>query len=189
MTSSLKSARSAFTLIEIMIVMVVIGMLATIAIPRFFRKTPQSDWTTIVDEINNLVYYARQEAISTHKVYRLHFVAKKDETDSVMVEVEENDPEKAGRKIYLPVKSYYFNPVYKLPEIIEIEAVYHGKEEQLSENKSNAYCHVIPDGLVQETLIHLVRTEEKQESKSSLTMLPFFGKFELTKGFLKPEAF
>jgi len=178
---------NGFTLLEIMIVMVVIGMLATITIPRFFRKTPQTDWVTITDEINNLVYYARQEAISNHQVYRLHFFAKAGEPHRVVVEIEQDDLEKAGKKIYQPIKSSYFNPVYTLPEIIEIEAVYHGKEEELGENKSEAFCYVIPNGLVQETLLHLIRTQEEKESKASLIMLPFSGKFELREGFIKPE--
>ena len=103
------------------------------------------------------------------------------------INYEEDDPEKPGAKIFVPSTSYYFKPEYTFPKEIKLYEIYQRRQEQLSENKGKAYCYIIPDGLVQDILIHLVRKYEDQESKASLQMVPFFGTVELFKGFKKPE--
>lgn len=171
--------RSAFTLIEILIVVVVIGMMATMALPRLIRKPPTAKWETVLDELNNLVYYARQKAISTQHTYRLHFESTRKLNDIVQVEIEKDDPEKPGQKLYLPEKSYYFNPIYKFPTEITIQAVYHGKKNMLEEHNNHAYCYIIPNGLVQDISLHLERTQDEEKTKKIFKTSPFFGKFEL----------
>lgn len=177
----------AFSLVELMVVMVVIGILATMALPRLAKKKPSTEWKNVLEEVNNLVYYARQEAISTQNTYRLHFQSKKTAVDTVQVELEGPDPQKPTHKIYRTVRSHYFKPIYTFPEEITIHEVYHGKQKQFEENKNHAYCYVIPNGLVQEILVHLERTRNGEKSKVTFKMSPFFGKFELLEGFVKHE--
>ena len=57
----------------------------------------------------------------------------------------------------------------------------------LEENKQHAYCYVIPDGLVQDVLIHVTRTYKEQTSRMSLRMKPFYGMFELLEGHERPS--
>lgn len=179
--------KDAFTLVEIMLVMVVIGVMATMTIPRLIRKSPQAKWESVLSEANALLYYARQEAVSTYKVHRLHFWVKNGKS-SVIVEVESNNPEKPTKKIYTPTKSHYFNPTYTFPERISIEAIYTGKTEQLDKYRDHAYCYVIPNGLVQEVFVHLLKEEEgKKPEKRTLTVSPFLGKFDLYEGYQKPK--
>jgi type II secretory pathway pseudopilin PulG len=169
-----------------MLVMVVIGILATMTLPRLIRRSPSAKWEVILDEVNSLLYFARQEAISTYKVHRLHFVVKGAEK-YVVVEIESDDPEKPTRKIYTPTKSYYFKPRYTFPETISIEAVYDGKIEQLDKYRDHAYCYIVPNGLVQEIFIHLLKEEEgRPPEKRTLTVSPFLGKFEIHEGYKKP---
>lgn len=186
----LSKTNNGFTLLEILIVTVVIAFAATMTLPRFFKKKPTARWETVLDELNNLVDYARQEAISKHIVYRLHFQPERDGKYRVQVEIEQDHPEKRGQKIYQTIKSYYFNPIYTFPEPISMHAIYQHNKEQMALNKQHAYCYVIPNGLVQETVLHLVRKAEdetKQESKMTFRMSPFFGKFEMEKGFVKQK--
>jgi prepilin-type N-terminal cleavage/methylation domain-containing protein len=170
---------AAFTLIEVLLVVVVIGIMATMTIPRLTRKPPTAEWETVLDELNNLVYYARQKAISSQQVYRLHFESTGKLHDIVQVEIEKDNPEKPGQKLYLPEKSYYFNPIYKFPAEITIQAVYHGKKNMLEEHNNHAYCYIIPNGLVQDISLHLERTQEEETTKKVFKTSPFFGKFEI----------
>lgn len=170
-----------------MLVVVVIGIIATTVLPRFMTKKPADQWEAVLDEINNLVYFARQEAISKQRVYRIHFKSTRKANDIAIVEIESDDPDKPGKKIYSPVESYYFKPKYTFPSSITLQAVFHGKEEQLSQNKQNAFCYVIPNGLVQEIFIHLLKTEDEKQTKVTFKVSPFFGKFEMLKGFVKPK--
>lgn len=177
--------KNAFTLIELLLTIVVVGILATMALPRLIRKDSTTKLETVTTELNNLLYYARQEAISKHKNFRLHFIAKK--VHEVFVEMETEDPEKPSKSIFIPVKSFYFNPKYTFPKQIEIQAAYLGKTNMLEENKDHAYIHVVPDGLVEEVIIHLFKKDGNEETRSSLKVLPFLGKFELIKGHIKPK--
>jgi|SaaInlLV_10m_DNA_2_1039722.scaffolds.fasta_scaffold00006_111 prepilin-type N-terminal cleavage/methylation domain-containing protein len=179
---------AAFSLIEILIVVVVIGVLATLAVPKLIRKSPETSWEYVVDELNNLVYFARQEAISKQKNHRIVFFVGEKES-SAHVEIGEENPENTSETIFKPAYSYYYNPKYIFPKNISIAEVFLGKEELLKSNKNKtAYCYVIPHGLVQEILIHLTRREEDGTiSKTTLKMAPFFGRFDLYKGFSKPQ--
>jgi len=181
-----KACRQAFTIIEIMLVVVVIGVVATIAAPRIMRKPPSAKWENVLEELNNLVSYARQEAIANYKIYRLHFKITRENRSLVQVELEQDDQEKPVRKLYTTVKSYYFNPQYSFPEPITMHGVYHSKTNELEENNLHAYCYIIPNGLVQATWIHLERTNDKK-STVTFEMQPFFGKFVLRKNFIKPK--
>ena len=154
--------------------------------PRLIRKSPTAKWESVLDEVNNLLYFAKQEAIASHKTYRLHFFIKRGKS-SVIVEVESPNPEKPEKKMYKKITSYYFNPIYNFPKEISLQAVYHGKIDQLDEYNDNAYCYIIPNGLVQEIYVHLLKEENGRESKRTFKIEPFLGKFELIEGFVKPK--
>jgi len=180
-------ARRAFTMIEMMVVIFLIGVVATIAIPKLAYKTPQAEWSTVLDDLNNLVLFARQEAISNQKIYRLTFNQNGEKPDSVTIELEGNDPEKVGKKIYTPVDSYYLKTRYEFHPSIKLKAFYHGKREQFYGGDGDNHCYIIHDGLVQDVLVHLSKIENNIEFKVSFKMMPFYGKFELIDGFARPE--
>lgn len=182
---------TGFTLLEILVVLFLIGIMATLGVPRFLLdRQPKAEWPAIVDEINNLVIFARQEAISNQAIYRLVFKKQKKGRDFIVVQREGLDPENPLKKMYKTVSSSYIQTKYELPENVHFNAVYHGREEQFEESKNEGYCYVIPDGLVQEAVINLVKIKnkkEKREEQVSLKMMPFYGKFEFLYGFIKPE--
>jgi prepilin-type N-terminal cleavage/methylation domain-containing protein len=184
---SLKAKHNAFTLLEILIVMVVIGFMATIISPWLFQKKPEATWDAVLDEVNDLVYFARQEAISNQITYRLFFRSNKEEPDFVVVEREEDNPEKPGSKIYKQVFSEYVNTRYTFPPNIKMQAFYVRREESFSENKDNAYCYVISNGLVEDAIIRITRVVDGAEQRASFKMAPFFGKFDYNQGFLRSE--
>jgi len=178
--------RRGFTLIEVMVVVVVIGILATMVLPRLTRKSPSAKWENVLDDLNNLVYFARQESISDHKTYRLHFIVDKDGIATVQIEIEDVDPEKPGATVFPRIKPMFFKPTYTFPKEIELKAVYHNREEELEANKNNAYCYIIGNGLVQQTILHLIKTERDKVDRVSFKMEPFLGKFELVQGLIAP---
>ena len=183
----LKKAVSAFTLVEMMVVIFLLGVMATTIVPRLLRRSPSVEWPNVLDDVNNLVFFARQEAIANHKLYRLTFKKSSKKSDCIMVEEEQEDPEKPQRKIFKQASSYIFNTKYTLPEETKISAVYHGREEMTAENKGQGFCHVIPDGLVQDILIHFTRATNEPQPYATFKMMPFFGKFEYLDGHVKPE--
>lgn len=180
-------AHRAFTMIEMMVVIFLIGLAATITIPRIAYKSPQAEWKIVLDDLNNLVIFARQEAISNQKIYRLTFKPNGSKPDTVTVEVEGQDPEKPQKKTYIPVPGFYLNTQYELHPSIKLKALYHGKKEQINSGDGDIHCYIIPDGLVQDVVVHMSKIENKIESKVTFRMMPFYGKFELLDGFVRPE--
>ena len=180
--------RVAFTLLEIMVVISIMAFMAAILAPRLLMKSPQAEWPAILADLNDIVFFARQEAISGQKICRLVFKANDTQPDSVIVEEELDNPEKRGSKIYRQVSSFYFNTHYTFHPTVKLKALYYGKHEYLSNNKGVGYCYVIPDGLVQDVLIHITRKDQDKgtEISASFTLAPFFGKFEFHDGFMRP---
>lgn len=181
------SKKKAFTLIEMMVVIVLIGILATLIIPRLYMRKPEAEWQNVLDSLNNMVFFARQEAISDQKVYRLLFNAKPNGSNFVVVEQEEIDEEEPTKKMYKQVKSYYFDTRYDFNEMIKMVAFYSNGKEQFEENKDIGLCYVVPNGLVQDVMIRLVRKKEDKTSKVSFKMMPFKGEFIMHEGYSRPE--
>jgi Tfp pilus assembly protein FimT len=178
----------AFTFLEMVVVLLLIGVIATVFIPKISRRSPTAEWSNVLDDLNNLVFFARQEAISNQRVYRLVFQSRQNAPDTVRVEQENDDPEKPGRKIYTPVSSYYFSATYQFSDQLKLKAVYSGKYDTLAEQRGNAFCYVIPDGLVQDIAVQITRRIDSVETGGTYRMNPFFGKFEFYDGYVKPEV-
>ncbi|MFH1644648.1 MAG: type II secretion system protein [bacterium] len=177
----------AFTLIEMMVVIILVGIMATIVIPRLYWRKPQTEWQNVLDDLNNMVFFARQEAVSDKKIYRLLFKSNQNEPDFIIVQEEGIDEENPTKKIYEQVRSYYFDTKYEFDESIKMVAFYSGGKEMFEENKNVGYCYVVPDGLVQDVMIRMIRRKDEKESKVSFKMMPFQGEFVMYEGFLKPE--
>jgi prepilin-type N-terminal cleavage/methylation domain-containing protein len=180
--------RQAFTMIEMMVVIFLIGVIATIVLPRLAYKTPQSEWRTVLYDLNNLALFARQEAISNHANYRLNFKSGGNSPDTMIIEREERDPENPNKIVYTKAESHYLKTNYQFHPTIKIKDFYHGKKNAMTDNTVDMCCYIVPDGLVQDILIHFTRNEKGVESKASFKMMPFYGRFEFHDDFIKPEA-
>lgn len=172
---------------ELMVIVAIIGFIGSSILPRLMRRPPSAEWPIVLDDINNLVMFARQEAISHQKVHRLNFKFAGKKGTLISVESAEDDPEKPGKKLFEKVDSLYFSTQYKLSEFIHLDNLFHGKLDEFAENNFEAYCYVVPNGLVQDSIIRLTRNYNDKESKVSLRMKPFLGKFELMLGHIRPE--
>lgn len=182
----MKREGNAFTLFEILAVLFIIAMASTYFIPRLVRRPPTVEWTIVVNELNNLVTFARQEAMAHRKNYRLTFHSAPQQTDSVRIEQEFDDVEKPGRKKYQSVSSYYVKTIYELAPAVRLRAVYLAKQEMLSEQRGYAFCYIASSGMVQEVVVQLERKIDTVESFQTLKMNPFFGRFDNDDGLVKP---
>jgi prepilin-type N-terminal cleavage/methylation domain-containing protein len=171
--------RKAFTILEMMIVIFLIGVVTIITIPRLAYRTPQSEWNTILYDLNNLAIFTRQEAIASQSTYRLNFKSNESKPDTLTIEHKEQDPENPSKQIFKQATSYYLNTIYQFHPTIKIKGFYLGKKNLLDATDEQMCCYVIHDGLMQDIIIHLNRIEKNITSKASLKVMPFYGKFEL----------
>ena len=185
---NVKKVSGAFTFIEMLVVLVVIGIMATIIFPWLFKRKPETEWPAALDQFNGLVSFAKHEAVARQKVHRLLFKSNKNEPDFIVVESEERDEEKPDKKVYKQVISEYIDTKYVLPAQIKMHYFYQdSREDEFNKNKQEAYCYIIPNGLVQNCIIHITRDIDDIEEQATFKMQPFFGTFEHHEGFLKPS--
>lgn len=181
---------NSFTLLEILIVLVVIGVATTIISTRLIRRKPEEKISNVLNEFNNLIFFARQEAMINRCNVRLFFKSEKYSQDFIVIE-KESAVAKAmvdtGKKIFKQIDSDYFETKYILPKTIKMQSFYKGKKEMFSDDKGRGYCYIVPNGLVQDVMIYLTRKLEYGEQKATFKTLPFFGKFEYFEGFVMLE--
>jgi prepilin-type N-terminal cleavage/methylation domain-containing protein len=67
-----KSGRNAFTLVEIMIVVAIIALLASIAVPNFLRARKRSQATRILEDLRQLDSASDEYAIENNKIGGMH---------------------------------------------------------------------------------------------------------------------
>ena len=167
--------------------MVVIGVMATIITPWLRKKEPSSELPAILAEFNDLIVFARQEAISNQKIYRVVFQSNPVEPDFVKIEIEQDNPEKPGEKIYNQIFSEYFNTKYDLPSSVRMKAFYKDKKNEFEENKGQGFCFIIPNGLVEPIMIQISKTLDENLIAVTFRMEPFKGEFELIQGHKRPD--
>ncbi|MGD1997484.1 MAG: prepilin-type N-terminal cleavage/methylation domain-containing protein [Candidatus Dependentiae bacterium] len=167
--------RPAFSMLEILVVLFIIGMMASLVGPRMVKRSPDATWPAVSDEFNNMLYFARQEAITSQQVHRLVFDQKKGMA-RVEVDVGESKP---GVRDYQEIHSHYFTSSYTLPDSLRLVSCKRGKKDLFDENKGIAYCYVVPHGLVEDLTLHLERAEADRTAAARLTVQPFLGSFTL----------
>ncbi len=67
-------AQKAFSLVELMIVIALIGIVATIAVPSYRDYIKKTDFRSAAREIISDLLYTKQRAISENRNYRISFV-------------------------------------------------------------------------------------------------------------------
>jgi prepilin-type N-terminal cleavage/methylation domain-containing protein len=159
-----------FSLLELLIAVVIIGLMA--AAPRLLVKKPGSDWTSINEELNNLLSYARHEAILKNKVHRLSI-----KTSSIEVEEEFFDAE-AHKTRFKAITSPYTDSRYSLPKNVQCTSLKLGKKNLFDEDEP--YIYIATSGLVQEVELGFERADKEKTSRTFAAQ-PFLGIFTQKK--------
>ena len=72
----LRSARTAFTLIELMVVIAIMGIILSMGIPSIYRVLHKEPLAKTVDDVRNVCLTARQQAILQGKMAEIVFHAE-----------------------------------------------------------------------------------------------------------------
>ncbi len=165
----------AFTLIEVLIVVAVMALM-TATLPRLAIYETKNAWPTINDELNDIAYLARQEAIMHGTMHQLlwHRVDGKDE---LTVRRLSQDPDDEKKKSFIPLAPG-IPSTYKLPDGVVVESVKLEKEDKWLRDAKGVGLVVTPDGLVQTGEVLLARTKRNVTDKVAFTMQAFLGNWK-----------
>jgi len=74
-----RAGRSAFTLVELMVVVVIIGLIGGVAVLSLDNVLPGQALNTAIDNLSDALYGARNEAIARSRKFEIHYQIDDDE--------------------------------------------------------------------------------------------------------------
>jgi len=178
-----------FTLIELMITLLIVGMLGALIVPNFRTKTPRYEREQFVARLGAQVQAAWQHALITRTVHRVVFDIKNRRVSveyACKVRGEKEKLEFQELKNWHGVTPIQWGAQFKIKQFI-IEGF-----DEMSRSTDRAtfevFFYVVPDGLTQAVTINLLDTKEMSNRKPrqfGLVLNPFTARFEYHDAFQK----
>lgn len=170
--------RPAFSLLEILIVLSIIGILAAIGFRSFTSRSAQTERLAFVENLNALMSTAVDQAVFSGHLQRVHVdligkeIALQEQQDKDF-----KDLPKAQRNTHV-----------EIPDSFEIQRFFINGQDEMDRSVSRAtlWYFVVPDGLVQPVTVHIADRAEPEGYQFSLVLNPFSGQFTFHEGAIKP---
>ena len=161
------STSKAFTLIELVVVLFIVALLASLVTPRIGTFLSQGDTDKAIRQLRGLVRYLTGMSVSTKSSYRLYYdlkegtcwVGRPNEEGEIIKE-----EEMLTRPLHLPAGVKFKD--LSTPRGVQKEGV--------------AYTEFFPTGWVEDTLIHL-----EGSSITTVRLLPLTGEVKVYEGYVE----
>jgi prepilin-type N-terminal cleavage/methylation domain-containing protein len=177
-------SNNGFTFIELVVVIMILGIVATMVVPNLQKRLPGYKRKAFVNELNTLLALGWQNALSSQKVNRVFFDFKK---RIVKLEEEETGatPDKAS---YKPVTQAYRKTWYEWPEAIEIKNFIIDGVDEFGRDREvlTIWFYIVPEGLTQEVIINILDTSQTPDIALGLVLNPFTAQLKEYGTFQKP---
>lgn len=185
------SSYAGFTFIELVIVIALLALLASIGIPPMLRMTPEYRRTEFVRRLNALLDGALSHAISAATVTQIVCDFQKKQ---IQLWADTGRKTAQGAPVYAPLELPYIETVYDIPAGLEFKNFYiNGSDEMHKKGRQTTeqvWFFIMPDGIAQEVIINIKDTNDIErfaEGESlSLVLNPFTVRFAEYETFQKP---
>jgi len=178
--------KSGFTLIELIIVIMIIGILSIVTLPAL-RLIGGDKRAEFVNQLSHLVQITWQNAVVTGKVHRIVFDGTNHEIKSEMREltnISDNSKNKTGENTgeYVSTAGAYFKPNIKWDsELFAVKDFYITNTK--SESSNNLNFLIFPEGITQPVIINFAGDEPL-----SLVLNPFSAQFKEYDSYQTPAT-
>ncbi|HJZ24242.1 MAG TPA: type II secretion system protein [Candidatus Babeliales bacterium] len=185
---SLHNKKKGLTLIELMVVIVIIGIMATIVIPNLRRSSPNQQRKEFISYLNALSLYAMQRAVQMNKTQEVAFDIK-----NRTLLLKQQGRVIPGRSTeFEPVKSSFLKTEFHWSPHISFKNIFINGEDKMTiqQKLTETWFFITPEGIAQEVIINAVDKNDKQEGAKghqfSLVLNPFTVQFKEYDTFQKP---
>lgn len=157
--------KSGFSLIELMIVLLIIGLVSAIIIPNFVRKNPTKERNNFINSLNGLLFFAWQQSVTKNTAYKINF----DTDNNIVTLLEGHFDSTKNETVYKSIKVSYFMTTVKIPDSIIIKKfIVEGFDEMkrfAGGKTTEIWFFVNNQGISQQISISLVSEEKNKETK------------------------
>jgi prepilin-type N-terminal cleavage/methylation domain-containing protein len=188
-TGSPRAGSNGFTLIEILIAIVIMGIMLAVVVPNFRRLFPAREREQFVNALSALTRYAWQHALIERKNHKVifDFTEKK-----VWIEMATGTT-KSGQAEFGPLKRAYVATSLVIPKSIEIKNFIIEGYDEISRygggsKAAQSWFFITPDGLTQTVTINFVSNKETAAGRPrqfGLVLNPFNAQFKVYDSFQK----
>lgn len=141
-----------FTIIELVIVIVLIGLIASVVIPNLSGPTARAERAAFVADLNSLLYFGWQQALITGTIHLVDFDFSK---KAIVLKIAEGF--ESGKPKSRQAKAEYRSTDMAWPERYELKNFF---IEGVQQNANAFYFYIMPDGLAQDIIINFFDTKD-----------------------------
>jgi len=180
--------RSGFTLIEIMVTLLIIGLMVAIVSPNFRRRQPEYERKQFLSSLNALMRLAAQQAAVTHKLHRVYFDFERGK-EKVMVQIKGEGQDEKGQQIFKTIKAPYLHSTLTWPKTLPPQSfIIEGTDELAQKTDKKIWFFIMPEGLTQNVIINVYDKNPAYRGKPKqigLVLNPFSAQFKIYESFQK----
>ncbi len=179
------NSKTGFTFIELLVVIMLMGIVATMIIPNLQQRLPGHQRKAFVNELNTLLAFGWQSALATQQVHKVSFDLNARKAN---LEVEEVSAD-GSTVVDKPVTQAYRKTSYEWPETIEIKNFYIDGVDDLGKTDRdvfNVWFYIVPEGLSQQIIMNVVDTSQTPQIELGLVLNPFTAQLKTYDTFQRP---
>ncbi len=181
----MRGHKLGFTFLELIVVIAILGILATIIVPNFRSRNPEYQRRQFIDQLNSLLQVSWQNALATGKVQKIIFNKK-----NISLESATGKKSSSNEEIYKPIQVRFLKTNLEIPDNFEIKNFYIGKKDEMTSlvgGKGKIWFYITADGMAQNVILNIVENiSENIKQELSLVLNPFSVQFKEYDKFQKP---
>lgn len=180
-------SKAGFTFVEILLVIMLISMVASIVIPNLNVLLPDYKKKEFVSSVSALINLTWQNALTTGKTHRVYFDLKQ---GRIVAQIELPTTEKADESSYAAVVNDYYATSLTWPATYTLKQFYVDGKDQLKLITGKAeeiWFYIVPDGRAQATIMNIsIQQDTGTDQELSMVVNPYTVQLKQYDMFQKP---
>jgi prepilin-type N-terminal cleavage/methylation domain-containing protein len=181
---------AGFTLLELLIVILIMGLLSAIIIPNLKRTTPRYEREEFIARFNALTQLAWRQALGTHKAQQVSIDLSK---KIIFLLVDTGEKDRSGEPVFKPITGLAVETSISIPDQFEFKQFFIEGYDMMAKftrtKTDEMWFYIIPEGMAQDVIVNFVDTKDTIDDvprQVGLVLNPFSAQFKIYDAFQKP---